>query len=204
MARQDKAVDGRLGVVGNRAQRRRRGLVGAIDREVLEPAHICLQNGGGDGGRRGLKAHTHKDDRAVGVVFGNIERVERGVYDADVAPRRLLCGERGRRPGHAHHVAKGGDDGAIHLGECDCVVDVTVGGDADGAARTAQQLELRRHNGAKAIATNAHRVCAADLHQVDGAVADKLMNAVDEFASELGVAKCRKVDTGASRLRRRH
>ena len=42
VAWQDKAVDSGLGVVGNRAQRRRRGLVGAVDREVLEPARVGL------------------------------------------------------------------------------------------------------------------------------------------------------------------
>ena len=204
MARQDKAVDGRLGVVSNRAQRRRRGLVSAIDREVLEPARVGLQDGGGDGGRRGLKADAHKDDRAVGVLLGNVERVERRVDDANVAPRRLLRGKRGGRSGHAHHVAKGGDDGAVHVGKCDCMVDIAVGGDADGAARAAQQLEPRRHNGAKAIAADAHGMRAADLHKVDAAVADKLVNAVDELACQLGVAKCRKVDAGANRLRRRH
>ena len=83
-------------------------------------------------------------------------------------------------------------------------VDVAVGGDADGAARAAQQLEPRRHNGAKAIAADTHGMRAADFHKVDAAVADKLVNAVDELACQLGVAKCRKVDTGANRLRRRH
>ena len=95
MSRQDKAVDGGLGIVGDGAQRRRRGLVGAIDREVLQPACVCLQDGGGDGGRRSLKAHAHKNDRAIGVLLGNVERVERGIDDADVAPRRLLRSERG-------------------------------------------------------------------------------------------------------------
>ena len=178
--------------------------MGAIDRKVQKPARICLQDGGGDGGRCGLKAHTHKDDRAVGVLLGNVERVERGVDDADVAPCRLLRGERGGRSGHAHHVAKGGDDGAVYVGERDRVVDVAVGGDADGAAWAAQQLEPGRHNGAKAITPDAHGMRAADFHKVDGAVADKLMNTIDELASQLGVAKCRKVDTGANRLRRRH
>ena len=204
MARQDKTVDGRLGVVGDRAQRRRRGLMGAVDREVLKSARICFQDCGGDGRRRGLKADAHKDDRAIGVVLGNIERIERGIDDADVAPGCLLRGKRGRRSGHAHHVAKRGDDGAVHLGECDCVVDIAVGSDADRAARAAQQLEPRRHNGAKTIAADAHGMCAADFHKVDGAVADKLMDAIDELASQLGVAKCRKVDTGVNRLSRRH
>ena len=90
VARQDKAVDSGLGVVGNRAQRRWRGLVGAIDREVLESACIGLQDGGGDGGRCGLKADAHKDDRAIGVVFGDIECIEWGVHNANIAPRRLL------------------------------------------------------------------------------------------------------------------
>ena len=178
--------------------------MGAIDREVLESACIGLQNGGGDGGRRGLKADAHKDDRAIGVVFGDIECIERGVHNANIAPRRLLRGERGRRPGHAHHVAKGGDDGAVHLGERDCMVDIAVGGNTDGATRTAQQFEPGRHNGAKAIAPDAHGMRAADFHKVDAAAADKLMNTIDELASQPGVAKCRKVDTGANRLRRRH
>lgn len=65
-------------------------------------------------------------------------------------------------------------------------------------------LSPGRHNGAKAIAANAHGMSTADFHKVDAAVADKLMNAIDELASQLGVAKCRKVDTGANRLRRRH
>ena len=84
------------------------------------------------------------------------------------------------------------------------MVDVAVGGDADGAARAAQQLEPCRHNGAKAIAPDAHGVRAADFHKVDGAVADKLMNALDELASQLGIAECREIDTGASRLLGRH
>ena len=40
--------------------------------------------------------------------------------------------------------------------------------------------------------------------KVDAAVADKLMNTIDELASQLGIAECRKVDTGASRLSGRH
>ena len=95
VARQDKAVDGGLGVVGDGAQRRRRGLVGAIDREIQKPARLGLQDGGGDGGRRSLKAHAHKNDRAIGVLLGNVERVERGIDDADVASCRLLRSERG-------------------------------------------------------------------------------------------------------------
>ena len=95
VARQDKAVDGGLGVVGDGAQRRRRGLVGAIDREVQKPARLGLQDGGGDGGRRSLKAHAHKNDRAIRVLLGNVERVERGIDDTDIAPRRLLRSERG-------------------------------------------------------------------------------------------------------------
>ena len=204
MARQDKAVDGRLGVVGDRTQSRRRGLVSTVDREVLEPARVGLQDSGGNGGRCGLKADAHKDDRAFGILLGNVECVERRVDDADVAPRRLLRGKRGGRSGHAHHVAKGGDDGAVHVGKRDCVIDVAVGGDANGAPRAAEQFESRRHNGAKAIAANAHGMRTADFHKVDDAVADKLMNTIDELASQLGVAKCRKVDTGANRLRRRH
>ena len=137
-------------------------------------------------------------------MLGNVECVERGIDDADVAPCRLLRSERGGRSGHAHHVAKGGDDGAVYVGERDCVVDVAVGGNADGAARSAQQLEPGRHNGAKAIAADAYGVRAADFHKVDGAVADKLANAIDELAGQLGIAKCRKVDTGASRLSGRH
>ena len=93
MPRKDKAVDSGLGIVGDGAQRRRRGLMGAVDREVLQPARVCLQDGGGDGGRCGLKAHTHKDDRTIGVLLGDIERVERGVDDANVAPCCLLRGE---------------------------------------------------------------------------------------------------------------
>ena len=84
------------------------------------------------------------------------------------------------------------------------MVDVAVGGDADGAAWAAQQLEPGRHNGAKAITPDAHGMRAADFHKVDGAVADKLMNALDELASQLGIAECREVDTGASRLLGRH
>lgn len=84
------------------------------------------------------------------------------------------------------------------------MVDVAVGGDADGAARAAQQLEPGRHNGAKAIASDAHGMRAADFHKVDGAVADKLMNALDELASQLGIAECREIDTGARRLLGRH
>ena len=95
VARQDKAVDGGLGVVGDGAQRRRRGLVGAIDREVQKPARLGLQDGGGDGGRRSLKAHAHKNDRAIRVLLGNVERVERGVDDANVTPCRFLRSERG-------------------------------------------------------------------------------------------------------------
>ena len=204
MSRQDKAVDGGLGIVSDGAQRRRRGLVGAIDREVQKPARFGLQDGGGDGGRCGLKAHAHKNNRAIGVLLGNVECIERGVHNANVTPCRLLCSERGGRSGHAHHVAKGGDDGAVYVGERDCVVDVAVGGDADGAARAAQQLEPGRHNGAKAIAPDAHGMRAADFHKVDGAVADKLMNALDELASQLGIAECREIDTGARRLLGRH
>ena len=92
----------------------------------------------------------------------------------------------------------------LGVGERDCVVDVAVGGDADGAARAAQQLEPGRHNGAKAIAPDAHGMRAADFHKVDGAVADKLMNALDELASQLGIAECREIDTGARRLFGRH
>jgi len=84
------------------------------------------------------------------------------------------------------------------------MVYIAVGGNADGATRAAQQLESRRHNGAKAIATDAHGVRAADFHKVDGAVADEFTDALDELASQLGIAKCRKVDTGASRLSGRH
>ena len=84
------------------------------------------------------------------------------------------------------------------------MVDIAVGGNADGATRTAQQFEPGRHNGAKAIAPDAHGMRAADFHKVDAAAADKLMNTIDELASQPGVAKCRKVDTGANRLRRRH
>ena len=82
------------------------------------------------------------------------------------------------------------------------MVDIAVGGNADGATWAAQQLESRRHNGAKAIATDAHGVRAADFHKVDGAVADEFTDAFDELAGQLGIAKCRKVDTGANRLRR--
>ena len=137
VTRQDKAVDGGLGVVGDRTQSRRRGLVSTVDREVLEPARVGLQDSGGNGGRCGLKADAHKDDRAFGILLGNVECVERRVDDADVAPRRLLRGKRGGRSGHAHHVAKGGDDGAVHVGKRDCVIDVAVGGDANGAPRAA-------------------------------------------------------------------
>ena len=84
------------------------------------------------------------------------------------------------------------------------MVDVAVGGNADGATRTAQQFEPGRHNGAKAIAPDTHGMRAADFHKVDGAVAGKLMNALDELASQLGIAECREVDTGASRLLGRH
>lgn len=44
----------------------------------------------------------------------------------------------------------------------------------------------------------------ADFHKVDGAVADKFTDAFDELAGQLGIAKCRKVDTGASRLSGHH
>ena len=84
------------------------------------------------------------------------------------------------------------------------MVDIAVGGNTDGATRTAQQFEPGRHNGAKAIATDAHGVRAADFHKVDGAVADEFTDVLDELASQLGIAECREVDTGASRLSGRH
>ena len=75
MARQDEAVDARLRIAGDGAKRRRRGLVGAEDGEVLYAAVVRVEDGRRDRGGGGLEAHAHKDDLQVRICLGELHGV---------------------------------------------------------------------------------------------------------------------------------
>ena len=199
MARQDEGGELDLVVVDEHLQGVGHGLVDGADREVGQPQGRRALDGGGDERGGGLKAHAHEDDLALGVLLRDLEGVERAVDDAYVCPGGLLLVERGARAGHAGHVAKGGDDDLGDARQGDDGVDVAVGGDADGAARPADEVHAFRQDAAKAVAGDGHGVGAADLHEVHLAAAalhgggGQGVDALDELAAQLWVAKAREV-----------
>ncbi len=69
-------------------------------------------------------------------------------------------------PRHLHHVAEGGQGHALLPGQGDGFVDVGVGGDTDGAARSGKQVHRRRQEPPDAMAEDGRGVGAANLHQV--------------------------------------
>ena len=149
-----------------------------------------LEDARRDGGRGGLKAHTHEDDLALGVCRRKLHGVERRVGPR-VRPRRRPSRRRAKRlePGTRIISPKVAMMGARHSRERDGGGRCRVGGHADRAPRAGEQMQPAGRSGAEAVAPDAHGVGAADLHKVDLAVAQGLADMVEKRADEVRVAK---------------
>ena len=80
------------------------------DGKVLHAVVIRLPHGHGVGWRSGFETHGEEHNLLVRIRFGQLERIERRVNDADVRALSLRVEQAHRRPGNAQHVSEGAED----------------------------------------------------------------------------------------------
>ncbi len=92
---------------------RRHGHVGHEDAEVLDPELPRPPHRHGIGRRRRLESNGEEDDLLVGICSRQLDRVERGVDDADLAAPGAHLKQVALASRYPKHVAEGGED---HVG----------------------------------------------------------------------------------------
>ncbi len=146
--------------------RRRHEDVGDQGREVFQPQPRRLGHRHRVGRRSGLEADGEEDHLAIRMPLGQGHGLHRRVDDAHVAPFRLHREEVLRRAGHAEHVAERAKDRFPPRGDGHGLVDHFQRRDADRAARSVDQRNLRWQHLIQREADDRVRLPAADLHDV--------------------------------------
>ena len=187
MPRQQESVDAVVGIAEQGGKRRRHELVAGENGEVVQLALF-----GGEDGRRdrrggGLEADAEEDDHGVGIVGGEGQGVERGVYDgyAGSVGLRVLEGAP-VRAGNAHQVAEGGDDDVRLFGELEEGGDFAVVGHADRAARPREVGDLLGKERAQAASEDGYGMGSADFHKPHGAV-EEVFEAAEQGLAKFGI-----------------
>ena len=139
------------------------------------------------GGRGGFEAHGEEYHLTIGVLAGNGDGVHGGVGDAHVAAFGFHAEEIAGGAGNAEHVAVGDEGHAGHGGDGDSLVDDLERSDADRAAGSMDEFELRREKLIDAVAHEGVGLAAADFHENPG-TGDGGGDFGNERAGELGVA----------------
>ena len=167
----NKAVQAQVGRVKNSFHSRYDSDVIAEDREVLDAFGLRAQEGDCGRGRSGFKADGEEDDLAIGMLTGEFVGIERRVDEAYIGSLGLGVKETSLRAWHAHHVAEGREDHAVHASDGDGIVDTAHWQHADGAARPVHQVDIAWQHILNAVLVDGVRMAAADLHQFEWPVA---------------------------------
>ena len=200
VAGQDERIDCDLGVVDKCLEGMGYGLMRGKHAEIVDTSELGTLDGRCDERGGGLETHAHEDNLAAGIFLCAAQAVEWRVDDADVATRGLLLVERGSGARHARHVTEGRDNDVIEVRKRDDGIDILVCRDADGAARTAHELDAVGKYAANARACERDRMRPADLHEPDLATAllercrGNVLDDAYELLTELGVAESGKVE----------
>ena len=187
MPGREEACNLRVGQRGDEFHRRRHVLVRRQHREVLGHA---LQQGCGSRHRRRLEP-GREERHLVASCARDVDCLRDAVDHVYPGARCLRIGQRAGRAGDAHHVAVGRHahalvrerHGLVHFGHV---------GDADGAARSHDHVELLRQDGAEAEPGDGLLVAATDVHHRDPVAIDLGDHAFDragERSSPCGVAE---------------
>ena len=124
--------------------------------------------GHGVGGGGGFEPHGEEDDLPSGVSLGDRHRVQRRIDHPNVGAARLGGEKIPVRTGHPQHVAERAEDHALPPGDLDGLVHVFNRGDADRAAGTVHQGDVRGEQDVDAEPNDGVGLTAADLHQGPG------------------------------------
>ena len=155
--------------------------------KLARPSRVGLPDRHRVGGRGGFETDGEEDHLAIGILARDRDGVHRGVGDAHVAAFGLDAEKIARGAGDAEHVAVGDQDHAGHGGDGDGLVDDFERRDADRAAGSVNQFELRRQQLVDAVAHERVGLAAADFHQDPGA-RDGGGDFGNKGAGELGIA----------------
>ncbi len=169
VARGDEAVHPPLGRGQHRFQGRGHQDVGDQDGVVLQPPSPGLEDRHGVGRCRGLEAHREEHHLPAGVLLGDLQAVQGRVDDPHVPTPALHAEEVRGRARDPQHVAEGAEDHLRTLGDGHGLVDELDGRDADRAAGTMDEVDLRGQQLIEAEADDAVGLAPADLHEAPGA-----------------------------------
>ncbi len=134
--------------------------------KLPNPSRFACQTAMALGGAVVSKPDGEEDHLAVGVLARQLHRVERRVDHAHVAAGGLDGQQVGGRPGHAQHVAEGGEDHLRAAGDGERLVDELERRHADRAAGAMDQADRLGEHAIDARPHQGVRLPAADLHQV--------------------------------------
>src|SRR6478672_393409 len=147
--------------------------------------------------RRRLEADAEEDDLPVGVLPCELQRVERGVHDPDVAAGALDAEEVLLAAGDPQHVAEGAEDHLWTRRDLERLVDHLERGDADRAAGAVDQLDAVGQQLVEAVPDDRVRLAAADLHHRPG-LRDGGLDVVQQARGQRGVLELVEVLDSAS------
>ena len=116
---------------------------------------------------------------AIGVVDGDLERVERRVHEPHVGAAGVGLDQISLRPRHSHHVAECGEDDAGLLGQPHRVVDAAHRDDAHRASGPVDELDRFGQEMLDSVAVDGVSMAAAHLHEFEMVVSCELGDRFD-------------------------
>src|SRR5664279_2029465 len=122
--------------------RRRHQHVGHQQREVGDPEPLGLVHGHRVRRCGGLEPDAEEDDLPVRVLLRDLQRVQRGVDDADVAAVTLDPEQVLAAAGHPQHVPEGAEDHPRRSGDRQRPIDDLQRGHAHRTARAVDHFDL--------------------------------------------------------------
>jgi len=157
--------------------------------EILEIFGGRLFDCGGHGGCRGFKPDPQQHHLPLGMVAGDLQRLEAPVNDPDVGASAAFGIERRGGTRDAHQIAKGGDGDVWLLRQPDGPVNVFIGSDAHRTTRPTDESDRGWQELPQAEAKDGDGMGAADFHQVAGAKPGTApLKGFEQAFGELGIA----------------
>ncbi len=180
VARPEEPRQPQVGRLQNGLDRRNDRDVVAEHAEVLHAERTRPDQRDRGGRRRGLEPDREENDLAVGVVDGDLERVERGVHESHVGAAGVGLDQVSLRPRHPHHVAERREDDAGLLGQPHRVVHPAHRDHAHRTAGSVHQLDGFGQQVLDSVPVDGVRVTAAHLHELEMVGARQLGDGLDQ------------------------
>ena len=107
-------------------------------REIRATLARCLENGRGHSRRCGLETNTEKDHGFGRVAPCDIKCIHGGIHYAHIGTFSFNLLQAGMAAGNLEHIAEGGDDHAGNMSQRNCLIQVSVGGNAYRTPRSGE------------------------------------------------------------------